>query len=99
MIVQAMPMTDAQIQQKLQSEGYTNVQITGHDNNGIDVTATDWYYMLTVRDNGPGFPRATPNPIGPAWDAALWRAWSLSFAASCRSEASPGATVRVVSPV
>ncbi|HEX4178810.1 MAG TPA: PepSY domain-containing protein, partial [Rhizomicrobium sp.] len=34
------PMTDAQIQQKLQSEGYTNVKITEHDKSHIDVTAT-----------------------------------------------------------
>ena len=33
-------MTDAQIQQKLQSEGYTNVQITEHDKGHIDVMAT-----------------------------------------------------------
>ena len=37
--VQATPMTDAQIQQKLQSEGYTNVQVTKHDKGHIDVTA------------------------------------------------------------
>ncbi len=40
MTVQTTPMTDAQIQQKLQSGGYSNVQITGHDKNQIDVTAT-----------------------------------------------------------
>ena len=33
-------MTDAQIQQKLQSEGHTNVQVTKHDEGYIDVTAT-----------------------------------------------------------
>lgn len=38
--VQATPMTNAQIQQKLQSEGYTNVQVTKHDKSHIDVTAT-----------------------------------------------------------
>lgn len=32
-------MTDAQIQQKLQSEGYTNVQVTKHDKDHIDVRA------------------------------------------------------------
>lgn len=37
--VQATPMTDAQIQQKLQSEGYTNVQVTKHEKDHIDVTA------------------------------------------------------------
>ncbi len=40
MTVQATPMTDAQIQQKLQSEGYSNLQITGHENNKIELTAT-----------------------------------------------------------
>lgn len=34
------PMTDAQIQQKLQSEGYSNVKITEHAKSHIDVTAT-----------------------------------------------------------
>jgi len=38
--VQATPMTDAQIQQKLQSEGYANVQVTKHDRERVDVTAT-----------------------------------------------------------
>jgi hypothetical protein len=38
--VQATGMTDAQVQQKLQSEGYTNVQVTNHDKSHIDVTAT-----------------------------------------------------------
>jgi hypothetical protein len=38
--VQAAPMTDTQIQQKLESEGYTNVQITGHEKTQIDATAT-----------------------------------------------------------
>jgi Peptidase propeptide and YPEB domain len=33
-------MTDAQIQQKLQSEGYTNVQITEHAKDHVDVKAT-----------------------------------------------------------
>lgn len=33
-------MTDAQIQQKLQAQGYTNVQIGDHDRGHIDVTAT-----------------------------------------------------------
>ncbi len=33
-------MTDAQIQQKLQSEGYANVQVTKHDKGHIDVMAT-----------------------------------------------------------
>ena len=33
-------VTDAQIQQKLQSEGYTNVQVTKHDEGYIDVMAT-----------------------------------------------------------
>lgn len=37
---QATPVTDAQIQQKLQSEGYTHVQVTKHDKDHIDVTAT-----------------------------------------------------------
>lgn len=37
---QATMMTDAQVQQKLQSEGYTNVQVTKHDENHIDVKAT-----------------------------------------------------------
>ena len=32
-------MTDAQIQQKLQSEGYANVQVKKHDKDHIDVTA------------------------------------------------------------
>jgi predicted aspartyl protease len=38
--VQATMMTDAQVQQKLQSEGYTNVQVTKHDKGHIDVMAT-----------------------------------------------------------
>lgn len=33
-------MTDAQIQQKLQSQGYTNVQVTKHEKGHVDVTAT-----------------------------------------------------------
>ena len=32
-------MTDVQIQQKLQSEGYANVQVTKHDKGQIDVMA------------------------------------------------------------
>jgi preprotein translocase subunit SecF len=38
--VQATAMTDAQIQQKLQANGYTNVQVTDHDKDHIDVRAT-----------------------------------------------------------
>jgi hypothetical protein len=34
------PMTDAQLQQKLQSEGYSNVKIAEHAKSHIDVTAT-----------------------------------------------------------
>jgi predicted aspartyl protease len=37
---QTMEKVDAQIKQKLESEGYTNVQITGRDKGHIDVTAT-----------------------------------------------------------
>ena len=37
--VQATGMTDAQIRQKLEAEGYTNVRITGHDKGHVDVTA------------------------------------------------------------
>jgi hypothetical protein len=33
-------MTDAEIQQKLKADGYTNVQITEHDKDHIDVKAT-----------------------------------------------------------
>ncbi len=33
-------MTDTQIQQKLQGQGYTNVQIREHDKDHVDVTAT-----------------------------------------------------------
>jgi ferritin-like metal-binding protein YciE len=33
-------MTDAQIQQKLQSEGYTDVRITEHAKDHVDVKAT-----------------------------------------------------------
>jgi hypothetical protein len=33
-------MTDTDIQQKLQGQGYTNVQIREHDKNHVDVTAT-----------------------------------------------------------
>jgi len=38
--VQATRMTDAQIQQKLKADGYTNVQVTDHDKDHIDVRAT-----------------------------------------------------------
>lgn len=38
--VQATSMTDAQVQQKLQAEGYTNVQVTKHERTHIDVMAT-----------------------------------------------------------
>lgn len=38
--VQATAMTDAQVQQKLQSEGYTNIQVTKHEGDHIDVKAT-----------------------------------------------------------
>jgi preprotein translocase subunit SecF len=38
--VQSATMTDAQIQQKLQSEGYTDVRITEHDSGHINVLAT-----------------------------------------------------------
>lgn len=37
--VQATGMTDAQIRQKLESEGYTNVRVTDHDKGHVDVTA------------------------------------------------------------
>jgi hypothetical protein len=37
--VQATRMTDAQVRQKLEAEGYTNVQIKDHDKTHIDVTA------------------------------------------------------------
>jgi hypothetical protein len=33
-------MTDAQIQEKLKADGYTNVQITEHDRDHVDVKAT-----------------------------------------------------------
>jgi hypothetical protein len=33
-------MTDAQIQAKLKADGYTNVQITEHDRDHVDVKAT-----------------------------------------------------------
>ena len=33
-------MTDAQIQEKLKADGYTNVQITEHDKDHVDVKAT-----------------------------------------------------------
>ena len=33
-------MTDTEIQQKLQGQGYTNIQIREHDKNHVDVTAT-----------------------------------------------------------
>jgi predicted aspartyl protease len=38
--VQSATMTDAQIQQKLQSEGYTDVRITEHDSGHINVLVT-----------------------------------------------------------
>ena len=38
--VQATAMTDGQIRQKLQADGYTNVQVTDHDKDHIDVKAT-----------------------------------------------------------
>jgi predicted aspartyl protease len=38
--VQSVTMTDTQIQQKLQSEGYTDVRITEHERGHINVTAT-----------------------------------------------------------
>jgi hypothetical protein len=34
-------MTDAQIRQKVESEGYTNVRITDHDKNHVDVSAAE----------------------------------------------------------
>jgi capsular polysaccharide biosynthesis protein len=33
-------MTDTAIQQKLQGQGYTNIQIRQHDKDHVDVTAT-----------------------------------------------------------
>ena len=39
--VQATAMTDAQIQRRLQANGYTNVQVTDHDKDHIDVRATN----------------------------------------------------------
>ena len=33
-------MTDAQIQEKLTADGYTNIKITEHDKNHVDVKAT-----------------------------------------------------------
>jgi hypothetical protein len=36
----ATTMSDAQIKQKLESEGYGNVQIKEHEKNHVDVTAT-----------------------------------------------------------
>lgn len=36
---QATTMTDAQVRQKLEAQGYTNVRITEHDKSHIDVTA------------------------------------------------------------
>ncbi len=36
----ASAMSDAQIKQKLESEGYTNVTIRKHDKDHVDVTAT-----------------------------------------------------------
>jgi Peptidase propeptide and YPEB domain len=38
--VQTTAMTDAQIQQKLQANGYTNVQVSDPDKDHIDVRAT-----------------------------------------------------------
>jgi hypothetical protein len=38
--VQATGMTDAQIQQKLEAQGYSNVRITDHDKDHVDVTAS-----------------------------------------------------------
>jgi hypothetical protein len=38
--VQAAAMSDAQIKQKLESEGYANVRITEHDKDHVDATAT-----------------------------------------------------------
>jgi hypothetical protein len=37
--VQATTMTDAQVRQKLEGQGYTNVRITEHDKSHIDVIA------------------------------------------------------------
>jgi Peptidase propeptide and YPEB domain len=37
--VQAVTMTDAQVRQKLEAQGYTNVQIKERDKGHIDVTA------------------------------------------------------------
>jgi hypothetical protein len=37
--VQATRMTDAQIQEQLKADGYTNVQITEHDKDHVDVKA------------------------------------------------------------
>ena len=33
-------MSDAQIKQTLESQGYTNVRVTEHDKNHVDVTAS-----------------------------------------------------------
>jgi hypothetical protein len=33
-------MSDAQIQEKLKADGYTNIQITEHDRDHVDVKAT-----------------------------------------------------------
>jgi hypothetical protein len=38
--IAADKMTDAQIQEKLKADGYTNVQITEHDKDHVDVKAT-----------------------------------------------------------
>jgi Peptidase propeptide and YPEB domain len=38
--VQATSMTDAQIQKKLEADGYTNIKVTEHDKDHIDVKAT-----------------------------------------------------------
>ena len=37
--IQAATMSDTQIRQKLESEGYSNVRITDHDKSHVDVTA------------------------------------------------------------
>lgn len=37
---QAKTMSDAQITQKLQAQGYSNVQIKEHDKDHVDVSAT-----------------------------------------------------------
>ena len=37
---QSGTMSDSQIRQKLESQGYSNVKITDHDKNHVDVTAS-----------------------------------------------------------